>query len=94
MKIVIVGDGKVGSTLTQYLSKEGHDIVVIDNNTKVVKSVADKYDAIAIEGNGASYDVQMAAGVNKCDLLIAATSSDELNIMCCMLAKKSAPNIQ
>ena len=88
MKIVIVGDGKVGSTLTQYLSKEGHDIVIIDKNTKLVHSVADKYDAIAIEGNGASYDAQMEAGVNKSDLLIAATSSDELNIMCCMLAKK------
>ncbi len=88
MRIVIVGDGKVGITLTEYLSKEGHDIIVIDNNPKVVEKVINSFDVMGISGNGASFEVQMEAEVNKADLLIAATSSDELNILCCMTAKK------
>lgn len=88
MRIVIVGDGKVGDTLTAYLSKEGYDIVVIDKNPMVIENAVNNYDVMGICGNGANYDVQLEAGVNKSDLLIAATSSDELNILCCMTAKK------
>lgn len=88
MKIVIVGDGKVGSTLTEYLSNEGHDIVLIDNRPRVIEDALNSYDVMGITGNGASYSVQMEAGVNKAGILIAATSSDEVNILCCMIAKK------
>ncbi len=88
MRIVIIGDGKVGHTLTQLLSQEGHDIVIIDSSSKVVDNAVTAYDVMGISGNGASYEVQMEAGVNKADLLIAATSSDELNIMSCMVGKK------
>ena len=88
MNIVIVGDGKVGSTLAEQLSAEGHDVTVIDNRAESLNQSMNLLDVNCVEGNGASYTVQMEAGVPKADLLIAATSGDELNILCCMVAKK------
>lgn len=88
MRIVIVGDGKVGFTLAQRLAEEGHDIVVIDNNAKTLATLADSLDIITVLGNGASYAVQVEAGVQDSDLLIAVTSMDEINIICCLVAKK------
>ncbi len=88
MKIIIVGDGKLGSTLTEQLSSEGHDVTVIDHQGSVLNNSVNMHDVIGIQGNGASYDVQMEAGVPRSDLVIAATSSDELNILCCIMAKK------
>lgn len=88
MKIIIVGDGKVGITLTEFLSQEGHDIMVIDRNPKVIDNVVNTFDIMGISGNGANYDTLIEAGAEKADLLIAATSSDELNILSCLMAKK------
>ncbi len=88
MKIVIIGDGKVGSTLVEQLSKEGHDIVVIDNKGEVLEAVGNMHDVMCVEGDGISYKIQREAGVDECDLLIAATSRDEVNMLCCMIAKK------
>ena len=88
MKIIIVGDGKVGMTLTEYLSQEGHDLTVIDNNPKVIESVINAYDVMAISGNGANYDTLIEAGAARADLLIAAASSDEVNILSCLMARK------
>ena len=88
MRIVIVGDGKVGCTLAAQLTREGHDLVMIDKNPQALKNSTDTLDVIGVQGNGASYAVQMEAGVNKADLLIAATSSDEVNMLSCLLAKK------
>lgn len=88
MKIVIVGDGKVGYALTQQLSEEGHDIVVIDNNRTVLRESQETLDVATVDGNGASVEVQLEAGVDTSDLLIAATSRDETNLLCCMVARK------
>lgn len=88
MRIVIVGDGKVGNIVMRQLSKEGHDIVIIDNKNEVLERTLNSYDIMAIEGNGANYFIQKQAGVDKADLLIAATSSDELNMLSCIVAKK------
>lgn len=88
MKIVIVGDGKVGYTLTEQLSKEGHDIVVIDNNKDVLERSVEMLDVMVMQGNGASLKVQEAADVGQSDLLIAATSADEINLLCCIIARK------
>lgn len=88
MNIVIVGDGKVGASLVEHLSQENHDIVVIDRDPKVVDQLVNSYDVMGICGNGASYTVQQEAGVSDARLFIAATSSDELNIVCCLVAKK------
>ena len=89
MKIIIVGDGKVGATLVEHLSKEGHDIVVIDKNQKVIEQLVNSYDIMGVCGNGASYEVQLEAGVSDAQLFVAVTSSDELNILCCLMAKKA-----
>jgi len=88
MNIVIVGDGKVGYTLTRLLSEEEHDITVIDNHAAALTSTMNAQDVNCIEGNGVSYTVQREAGVPNADLLIAATSADEINMLSCMVAKK------
>jgi len=88
MKIVIVGCGKVGEALVEQLTKEGHDIIVIDSNSALVKKLIDDFDIKGICGNGANPDIQKEADVPACDLLVACTPLDELNILCCMVAKK------
>lgn len=86
LSIIIVGCGKVGSTLVEQLSKEGHDITVIDKNRQKVQNLSDVYDVMGLVGNGASYSVQKEAGIDHADLLIAVTDSDELNLLCCTVA--------
>lgn len=88
MNIVIVGLGKFGSLLTEHLSKENHDIVVIDTNPKVIEEMVNQYDVKGFVGNGASYVTQKEALISKSDILIATTSTDEVNILCCLVAKK------
>lgn len=88
MKIIIVGDGKMGFALSQRLSDEGHDIVIIDNNPAVLRLSSNTQDVGCICGNGVDSDVQKEAGVPSADLLIAVTSQDEINIICCLIAKK------
>lgn len=88
MKIVIVGDGKVGFALTQQLAREDHDIVVIDSNKMVLKESQQMLDIQVVHGNGASPVVQRTANVGESDLMIAATSADEINLLCCIVAKK------
>lgn len=92
LSIIIVGGGKIGSTLIEQLDKEGHDITVIDTNPKTISSLTDSYDIMGIVGNGASYTVQTEAGVNSADLIIAVTDSDELNLLCCTVAKMVGNN--
>ena len=89
MKIIIVGFGKVGSTLTEQLYSEGHDVVVVDLLEKKLETAVSDYDVMTVQGNGASYNVQLEAGVEEADLLIAVTSSDELNLLCCLIARKA-----
>lgn len=88
MKIVIVGDGKVGSTIANQLSLEGHDVIVIDNNAAVLTNSGNTMDIFCIEGNGATASVLKEAGIQQTDVLIAATSADEVNMLCCLLGKK------
>lgn len=88
LKIIIVGCGKVGSTLVQQLDKEGHDITVIDTNAIVVQDICNQFDVIGLTGNGASYGIQKEAGIHSADLIIAVTNSDELNLLCCTIAKR------
>ena len=88
LKIIIVGCGKVGSTLVEQLVMEGHDVTVIDTNISKIEELTNLYDIMGVEGNGASYSVQMEAGIENTDLLIAVTGSDELNLLCCTIAKQ------
>lgn len=89
MKIIIVGCGKVGSTLAEHLDQEGHDITIIDRHWEKLKYLSDRIDVLGVEGNGASISTQREAGVNNADILIATTNSDELNLLCCLIAKKA-----
>lgn len=89
MQIIIVGCGNVGATLTEQLSKEGHNIMVIDVDGNTVEKVANQHDVMGIVGNGASLAVQNEAGIEEADLMIAVTASDELNLLCCLIAKKA-----
>ncbi len=86
MNIIIAGDGKVGSMLTRQLSSEGHDITVIDSDARVLQQSVERYDVISVHGNCASMGVLQQAGVKDADLLIAATSEDEVNLLCCTTA--------
>uniref|UniRef100_UPI0040568FC5 Trk system potassium transporter TrkA n=1 Tax=Acetatifactor sp. TaxID=1872090 RepID=UPI0040568FC5 len=89
MNIIIVGCGKVGYTLVEQLNGENHDIVVIDERAEKVNSITDELDAMGIVGNGVSYQTLLEAGINRADLLIAVTGSDEQNLLCCVIAKKA-----
>ncbi len=88
MKIIVIGDGKVGTTITENISKEGHDVTIIDKNEKVIENLVNKYDVLGILGNGASYEILKSAGAKTADIVIASTSSDEINILACVFAKK------
>ncbi len=89
MQIIIVGCGNVGATLTEQLSKEGHNITAIDIDSHRVETVANQFDVMGIVGNGASFSVQNEAGIGEADLMIAVTASDELNMLSCLIAKKA-----
>lgn len=88
LSIIIVGCGKVGLTLVEQLSREGHDITVIDRNKELVEYISGTYDVMGVVGNGASYSIQKEAGIENTDLIIAVTESDELNLLCCTVAKR------
>lgn len=93
MNIIIAGDGKVGSMLTRQLSSEGYDVTVIDSNSQVLQSSVERYDVISVHGNCASMSVLQQAGVKDANLLIAATSQDEINLLCCTTAHSLNPKL-
>ena len=88
MNIIIVGDGKMGAAIATQLSAEGHDVTIIDSNPQALSNSADQMDIMTVIGNGASMATLKTAGVERADLLIAATSRDELNLLTCLTAKK------
>ena len=90
MKIIIIGCGKVGRTLTEQLATEAHNITVIDTNPKKIQEVTEDLDVLGITGNGASISTLQEAGVEQADILISVTGSDELNLLCCLIAKKAS----
>lgn len=88
MKIVIIGDGKVGYKLARQLSVENYDVVMIDNNEKKLKLAIDRLDISCVPGDGADAEVQREADVPHADLVIACTSADECNMLSCLIARK------
>ena len=88
MRILIIGDGKVGHTLASQLSNENHDIVIVDNNAEALRKAVEKLDVLCIQGSGTNQSILREAGIEKIDLVIAVTSSDEVNIVCSLLAHK------
>ena len=88
MNIIIVGCGSVGRTLAEKLNNDGNDVTVIDMSAEKVRRTTERCDIMGIVGNGATHTVQREAGIEAADLFIAVTNSDELNLLCCLLAKK------
>ena len=89
MNIIIVGCGKVGSTIAKQLCNEGYDVTVIDNNPNKLRAVSDGMDAMAMVGDGTSYTTLKEAGIETADVLIAVTDSDEKNLLCCVIGKRT-----
>jgi len=90
MNIIIVGCGQIGKNLAEELSGEGNNITVIDTVESKVSDVSTRFDCLGVVGNGATHEAQERAGIKDADLLIAVTGSDELNLLCCIIAKKSS----
>ena len=88
MKIIIVGNGKIGYAIANSLAEEDHDITMVDANTAALRKAESTMDVLCVEGNGASISVLIEAGVRTADLVIAVTNQDEINLVCCLIAKK------
>lgn len=93
MNIIIVGCGKVGYTLAKRLNNENNNITIIDKNESVLRKAVEAFDVMGIRGNGAVFQVQQEAGIKDADILIAATDSDEVNMLCCLIAKKEGGDL-
>ena len=87
MRIIVIGDGKVGHTLASNLAKEEHDVVIIDRSEEVLQRSEDALDVLCVHGNGADAKTLLEAGVEDADMLIAATTGDEINMLCCLVGK-------
>ncbi len=88
MKIIVVGLGQTGRLLTEVISKEHYDVVVVDSNKEVVEKITEKYNVNGVVGSGGSRRILAQAGAENADMLVALTPNDELNILSCMTAKK------
>ena len=88
MKIVIIGAGKVGYALARQLSGEGHDLTMVDKKASSLQNAENMMDVMCVDGNGASLRVLREAGADTADLVISVTSQDEVNVICCLMAKK------
>jgi trk system potassium uptake protein TrkA len=89
LNIIIVGCGKIGQNLAEQLGEQGNNITVVDISPEKVREVSTRFDVMGVVGNGATHAIQQEAGIETADLLIAVTGSDELNLLCCIVAKKS-----
>lgn len=94
MKIIIVGCGKVGTNIAEELAQEKHDLVIFDKHSIIVQELSNSLDALGVIGDAGSLSDLKEAGVENSDLLLAVTSSDETNMLCCLFARKLNPNIR
>ena len=88
MRIILIGAGKVGYTLAEHLTAEEHDVIVIDREEEVISHCTDSLDVLCIKGNGANAKVLLEAGVERANIVIATTASDETNMLSCLISKR------
>lgn len=88
MKIIVVGCGKIGSSILGNLVAEGHDVIGVDSEKAVIDELTNMYDVMCVCGNGADSDVLSEVEAGDADLFVAVTGSDELNMLSCFLARK------
>ena len=86
MKIIIIGAGEVGYNLAGKLSKEGHDVVVVDHDPEKIRHVDETLDVKVLLGKGSSPGILKEAGMEEAELVIAVTDSDEINMVACLIA--------
>ena len=89
MKIIVVGGGEIGTTLTTILSAEKHDVSVIENDPERAKEIASDTTALVLKGDGVDLDILKQAGIEKCDAIVATTGDDKVNLMVCQIAKSN-----
>ena len=87
MRIIVIGAGKVGYTLAEHLTQEEHDVTVIDKDDAVIERCSGSLDVICLKGNGANAKVLLEAGVDKSNIVIASTESDESNMLACLISR-------
>ncbi|MBM7869943.1 trk system potassium uptake protein TrkA [Clostridium pascui] len=87
MHVIIVGCGRLGSTIARYLGENGHDVVIIDNDGERLNNVESSFNGIKIKGIEFDTDTLMEAGIDKADIFLALTPDDNKNIMACKIAK-------
>ena len=88
MRIIVIGAGKVGYVLAEHLIAEEHDVIIIDKNEEVIERCSGSLDALCIRGNGANAKILLEAGVDKSNIVIASTESDETNMLACLISKR------
>ena len=88
MRIIVIGDGKIGHHIAAQLVSEGHEVTIIDRDESVLQRSMDTLDALVVKGNGVSTDTLTEAGVQHADVVIAVTANDEINMLCSLTAKK------
>jgi len=88
MNIIVVGDGQVGYTLAEYLSRDGHDVTIVDKNRHALQKASETLDVLCVMGSGANLRTLVEAGAETADIIIAATTNDEMNMVCCLAAKQ------
>ena len=93
MNIIIAGDGMVGLALTRLLSQEGHDLVTINSNPNTLENEMQAFDVMSLVGNCATMGTLKEANIKEAELLVAATSSDEINLLCCLTARRMNPSL-
>ena len=86
MNIIIVGNGKVGYTLAEYLSRQNHDVTIVDKDKNALTRATETLDVLCVRGNGGNVRSLIEAGAEKADVIIAVTANDELNMVCCLAA--------
>ncbi len=88
MNIIVVGCGKIGTTILESLVEEGHNVVAVDNRPAALVDITNIHDVMTVCGNGADCETLTDAGADTADLVVAATGSDEVNMLCCQVADK------
>ena len=94
MNAVIVGCGKVGTELARTLVNDGHDVSVIDSSEKALAAAAEAIDILPVQGNGADINTLRDAGLDKADIFIAVSPSDELNLLACLIVKSTSDKVK
>ncbi len=88
MRIIVIGAGKVGFTIAEYLIAEEHDVIIIDKDDEVIERCTGFLDALCLRGNGANAKILLEAGVDKANIVIASTENDETNMLACLISKR------